>query len=149
MAYLEKDIVRFWKKVKKASDDECWVWKASCRDGYGQVRIEKVLRSAHRVAYELTYGEIEGDLQVLHECDNRPCCNPKHLFLGTLLDNMKDRNKKGRQVSGTLKLTSEQIIEIRSRWATGNETQTNIAKDFGITPSWVSKLVNNKKRKIL
>lgn len=90
--------VRFMSKVEKT--DTCWNWKASCHKiGYGDFRVGKNMRRAHRVSYTLFVGEIPDNKKVLHKCDNRRCVNPDHLFLGTQKDNMIDMIKKGRDAS--------------------------------------------------
>ena len=81
--------------------DECWEWKgARVKGGYGNRGIGGG-RSAltHRLAYEWVYGPIPAGMHVLHRCDNPPCCNPAHLFLGTERDNALDKCRKGRHHS--------------------------------------------------
>lgn len=91
---------RFWDRVQISGVDDCWPWKLSTGShGYGQVRHQRLTLLTHRIAYELTYGAIPDDLLVLHRCDNRPCCNPSHLFLGTAKDNMQDMHQKGRNAA--------------------------------------------------
>jgi hypothetical protein len=95
--------MRFWSKVDRSGGpDACWSWRASLQGGgYGQFRFRGRNDLAHRVAYILTKGELPADKpHVLHTCDNRPCCNPAHLFAGTALDNMRDKVAKGRQAMG-------------------------------------------------
>ena len=93
---------RFWSKVIKT--DECWIFKGSMRDGYPQFsrrkRIGGSTTNAHRLAWEFRHGKIPTNMQILHKCDNRSCVRLSHLFMGTLQDNMKDRNSKGRQAKG-------------------------------------------------
>jgi len=94
--------VRFWPNVDKRGPDECWPWKAGVGgDGYGRVRNGSKQDSAHRVSWELNNGPIPDGLHVLHKCDNRPCVNPAHLFLGTHQDNMADMVKKERTTRKT------------------------------------------------
>lgn len=89
---------RFWSKVARLGADECWPWLAfRDRDGYGRFSIGGTDMSAQRAAWALTSGEIPKGLHVLHDCDNPPCCNPAHLFLGTHADNMKDSARKKRK----------------------------------------------------
>lgn len=85
-----------------AGVDGCWVWPKSHnpQTGYGQINTHKdgkhVLLTAHRISYAATFGPIPDGMSVLHRCDNRPCFNPAHLFVGTQTDNMRDMAKKGR-----------------------------------------------------
>lgn len=85
---------RFWDKVDVKGKDECWLWTASTRNGYGAFKLDGRVVSAHRIAYALEFGWPKN--YVCHRCDIRICCNPKHLFDGTHSDNMKDAFNKGR-----------------------------------------------------
>ena len=92
------DVNRFWNKVEKAGRDTCWVWIGARQstNSYGRMKIDGAIESAHRISYMLEHGRIADGLWVLHKCDNPPCVNPSHLFLGNRSDNMKDAYKKGR-----------------------------------------------------
>lgn len=98
--YIPKDIARFWAKVKfRIMPDQCWEWAASkFKNDYGKFRHSGKTLYTHRVSWELTNGAIPDGLCVLHECDNPACVNPSHLFLGTQLDNIRDRHNKKRDV---------------------------------------------------
>ena len=85
----------FWKKVDVKSETECWNWKGHSQR-YGRLIYQREEIKAHRLAYRLTYGKFDDSLCILHPCDNPLCCNPKHLFIGTQDDNMKDMVAKGR-----------------------------------------------------
>ncbi len=134
---------RFWPKVDKRCPDECWPWTASVSPaGYGMMSGERSVRRmpiyAHRVAWELHNGRIDNGLNVCHRCDNPPCCNPAHLFLGTKADNSRDRNAKGRQARGpklwSAKLTETQIIEIRA----SSESQRILGQRYGVSGQHIS-----------
>jgi hypothetical protein len=114
---------RFWSKVDHSSGpDACWPWTGCCSEkGYGQIGAGGSARTAlraHRVAWELAAGEpVPDGLCVLHNCDNPPCVNPDHLWLGTNDDNVRDRNEKGRRARGEslshTKLNPEAVKVIR------------------------------------
>lgn len=88
----------FWNKVDKRGADECWPWKGGVDlDGYGQSCYKYRNQRAHRLAWEVVNGRpVPSGLNVCHSCDNPPCCNPGHLWLGTQADNMQDAVQKRR-----------------------------------------------------
>lgn len=135
---------RFQAKVDQGGPDDCWEWTGyKVPKGYGMIqegaRGGKPL-NVHRVAYELAFGPIPKGKMVCHNCDNRGCCNPAHLFLGTALDNSIDMVQKGRS-SG--KLTWADIHEIRRLHSSG-EKGIALAERFGVTPSNISQIVRGK-----
>lgn len=145
----ENDTARFWAKVNKDGPvpehaphlGQCWVWTASVGShGYGQFSILDQPFVTHRFSWMIHNGPIQSGLCVLHRCDNRPCINPDHLFLGTKKDNTKDMYKKGRQNSqapkgtqnGNSKLTEDEVREIRDLYATGLFTFKQLAERFSL-----------------
>lgn len=91
---LEK---RFWERVDKRAPQECWPWLGRTNAlGYGTIDDKGTSKLAHRVSYELHVGPIPENHLVCHDCDNPPCCNPAHLFLGTDTENIQDMINKGR-----------------------------------------------------
>lgn len=121
----------------------CWEWNGTRSHGYGRVRRAEggYMAMAQRVAYETWVGPV-GDAHVLHRCDNPPCINPAHLFLGTNADNIADRVAKGRdgnhkgEAHGGSKLTDEQVIAIRAE--TG--LQREIAARYGVSQQLISQV---------
>jgi len=126
----------FWRRIKKGPG--CWLWmgrvhKPNSRDDrYGMCDpYWGEGRRAHRVAYKLTNGPIPKGLLVCHSCDTPQCCNPAHLFVGTVAQNMADKIRKGR--SGRSKLHPSMIEVIRSRRRAG-ESYESLATDYGVKP---------------
>lgn len=153
---------RFWAKVDKRSDDECWNWTANkLKRGYGlfyQTQPRATLY-AHRFSWVLHFGPIPNKLQVCHRCDNPSCVNPKHLFVGTALDNIRDMDAKNRRKTipcpkGKVlnsKITRDIAQQIRELYAElptviikqPGET-AKLAQRFGISQSQLWNIAMNK-----
>lgn len=102
MVFDEDTIKRFWSKVKRGADDECWEWQGSRRTaGYGYLIVNKKAVVATHISLTLAGFERHDGLYAMHACDNPPCVNPKHLKWGTQFDNMQDCAKKGRNAADT------------------------------------------------
>jgi len=133
-------------KVDKSGD--CWMWTAANgRFGYGASWVNGKMHTSHRISYMLCIGPIPTFMCILHKCDNPPCVNPEHLFLGTRADNIADMKAKGRSAygenHGRAKLTEADIINIRSLEKMGKR-QSDLARKWGISTSHISYIVNRK-----
>lgn len=161
---------RFWAKVDKHGPipenypelGPCWLWiacvflpaKPAAQHGYGAFSVDGKPRGAHRVSWELAFGPIPENLQVLHKCDVRRCVNPAHLFLGTHADNMRDMVKKGRASgpkdpnkfgvpplklgtgNGNAKLTDDVVRKIRA----SDASLRSLARQFGVTHATIARV---------
>lgn len=133
---------RLEAKTVQIPEAGCWIFIGSLdTSGYGLIGIggSGNIAKAHRVAYEMACGEIPEGMQICHRCDVRCCVNPHHLFIGTLQDNMDDRDTKGRHVSmpgmthGMHKLTDDQVRSIKKEYAAGGISQNALGRKYGVT----------------
>ncbi len=153
---------RFWAKVDRRGPDECWPFLgARDKKGYGRFRTGSKRDGsaentpAHRVAWAIAFGAIPEDKpHVLHRCDNPPCQNPAHLFVGTNADNVADMDAKGRrrnpdprpgESNHAAKLNEHQVREIRARFAAGGITKTKLADEYGVSAFAVYAIVKGLK----
>ena len=137
----------FWASVDVRESNECWVWKGP-RDKFGYGRFSK--ERTHRYSWKThNKQDVAPDMCVCHRCDNPPCVNPRHLFLGTRADNNMDRTMKGRTVTnngvanGNSKLTETDVIAILNAWIAG-ESPYAIAPRFGVHMTLVHQIVAGK-----
>ena len=111
-----------------------------------RTNTKKYNQRAHRIAWEFENGPVPDGMCVCHSCDNPPCCNPKHLFLGSHQDNTQDMMKKGRHnPRGPHKLTDKEILEIREQAKEGVH-QVYLAETYEVSQSMISNIVRRKIR---
>jgi hypothetical protein len=138
------------RSLYKTNADGCWLWQGTIDvHGYGVIVDERLRNAkAHRRSYEAHVGPVPPELHVLHRCDVRACINPAHLFLGTDADNMKDCIQKGRNAygerNGYHKLTRLEVDAIRSEFASGQATQSQLAAKYNVDPSWISRIISGE-----
>ena len=145
----------FWSRVRVLSDTECWEWMG-CRNchGYGRFCYKASMWLAHRLVWTWERGDIPDNLCVLHRCDNPPCCNPNHLFLGTYSDNNQDKAAKGRAKSpclsgethGRAKVTDSQVLTMRELHKSGLFLHRELAERYGISKSQVGNILSENQR---
>lgn len=143
---------RFWSKVSPEPNTGCWLWTAATdTGGYGRIHAGEGRRivSAHRAAWELSFGQITDGLFVCHRCDQPACVNPAHLFLGTNKENLRDASRKGRlwqyagEENSASKLTADEVNLIRRLRA--EATQPALAARFGVNQSTISRIQSNQR----
>lgn len=146
--------------LEPGEPNDCWEWPGTRnQQGYGIIDERGKKYRASRLMYERHKGPIPDGLLVCHTCDNPPCCNPLHLFLGTHKDNMQDAVRKGRLCTGEraklrdrcrgedhgmARLTESDVRAIRAARSAGH-TVTGIARDWGISLGAASLIVNRKR----
>lgn len=137
---------KFFSRVKKLSYSECWVWTgAISMQGYGLVTRDKKHTSSHRIAWELQYGPIPDGMCVCHHCDNRKCCNPNHLFLGTNEDNMRDMYQKNRHAKyKERKLTNAQVGNIVRQHTVEKISQRELASIYGVNRTTIARIIQGR-----
>jgi len=137
---------RFWAKVQKT--DGCWIWQGDrFAYGYGRIKVRPRTLLAHRVSWEIAHGPIPPGLFVCHHCDNPPCVNPAHLFLGTCDDNIRDRDRKGRggwsagSAHYLAKLSEPEVVAARYAYALSGCTQAALMRALGVSQPTASRLL--------
>jgi hypothetical protein len=155
------DGARFWGKVQMSSG--CWIWEgAKDAHGYGLFSLGDKNARAHRIAYRLTKGAIPEGMVIRHTCDNTSCVRPEHLLLGTQLDNIADRNERGRTArgdragrrtrperyprpqgskNGRAILAEQDVLAIRAAHADGVATGKALAVEYSVSYSLIKQII--------
>jgi len=172
--FSESDLKRFWAKVDKNGPipphrpelGPCWIWTANkIKGGYGQFWLHGTMKLAHRVSLMIKDVALADGLLGCHKCDNISCVNPDHLFAGTPIENVMDREAKGRnkpqrgdkngarihienmsrgESHGLSKLTEAQVVEIRAIDKAGSLSRRKIAKQFGVDPALIGRIARRE-----
>lgn len=132
----------------------CIEWTGARSDkGYGLRNVAGRVRRVHRLEWEKANGPILDGMKVLHTCDNPPCHNVDHLFLGTSLDNTRDMIAKGRHVPPphpfgeahpSARLTNAEVAEIRALYQRGGYTHRGLARMFGVSHARIGALIRRQ-----
>jgi hypothetical protein len=150
----ERNISLLLENRIRNDEDQCWIYHGyRDKDGYGVMNFTNKDKTmfkckAHRIAYMYANDieELDESQHVLHSCDNPPCVNPNHLFLGDWVINNKDRDNKGRNMKGEKHwnnlLTTEQILEIRRRYTSYRYSQIRLAKIYNVSKYCIYNIVN-------
>ena len=139
---------RFFAKLRRDPLTGCWLWTGA-RTAFGHGVIGRGRRGdglvrAHRLAWELVFGPVPEGKLVCHRCDNPPCCNPGHLFVGTAADNSRDMVNKGRFSTPNARLAPTEVVAVREA-RRGGEAVSAIAARFGIRPRQVRRIVSGER----
>lgn len=140
----------FWYYVDFSAKWGCWEWmgRKNGKYEYGLVITKEETAMAHRVAWELTHGRIPDGMLILHHCDNPPCINPGHLYLGTHLDNARDKVNRGRIQRGEdhfkAKLRESDIVAIRKMYIPRRFSLRKIAAMYDVTYQNIEKIVKRQ-----
>lgn len=156
---MSRSVAEFWSKFREQGD--CLVWTGPTdRGGYGRDWVNGERGLTHRHAWKLRHGDISPGLDVLHTCDTPPCAADAHLFLGTDVENARDRKRKGRSATGRrngrstrpertargerhgkVKLRAVDVIEARRRHRSGEIGFAALAREFGVCTETIRKAV--------
>jgi Mor family transcriptional regulator len=136
-------VERHWSKVGRRDSHECWPWLGTIADsGYGLLsyRHNRNLY-AHCLAFIFEHGEIPEGVEVLHDCGNKRCTNPRHLKAGGDSENMLDAIRHGTHAY-RVKLSATEAYEIRELYFAGGITYRQLAEDFGVSLTTIGNVIN-------
>ncbi|MGH3628453.1 MAG: hypothetical protein ACRDRL_13585 [Sciscionella sp.] len=166
------DVERFWSYVRRGDINECWPWRTNEPGTFWWIdsNSTRVHQASYRLSYRLANdgADLPSDRVIAHSCDNPPCCNPHHLSLKTQSENVLEAVERGRHPSQTsesykrsrenwwvhgkngsgednasAKLTNSQVAQIRERYKTGEVKQTDLAKEYGVGQSTISRIIRD------
>lgn len=147
-------LARLWRRTTIDPVTGCWVWGGYCmKGGYGRITYGAPGKLIHRVSWAIHNGDIPDGMDVLHRCDNPPCWNPEHFFLGDDAANVADKMAKGRHRCGAPRrgadnwwaiLDEATVLKIREAASTSGQPQTAIGKQFGVSQSLISQIINRR-----
>lgn len=157
----EADVVRFRGGMDIRGEDDCWFWLRSCDpQGYGQFQLNGRCERVHRVSWFLENGQIpeffEGSCsEICHSCDNPPCCNPRHLFLGNSRINNQDSAVKGRksyfqpwrkgELNSCALKTEIEVKDIKQLLREGILNQGEIGVIFGVSSQTINQISTGRR----
>ncbi len=144
-------IERFWKRTQRKSAEECWPWIGANRNGYGALKHQRKVISAHVVSFVIHGGTLEDGKIITHTCDNRICCNPSHLVLGTPTTNVVEMHQRraipvahGSECYNSL-LDDNLVRQIRAYSSSGNgHGVADTARHFGVSFHAVKGVLSGK-----
>lgn len=155
----EQVFVRLFENTKVSDSsfykgEPCIEWTKSLdTHGYGRISYGGKLYGTHVLSWIFYFGEYDKKVfEICHNCDNRKCLNPNHLFLGTHKENMEDMVKKGRsnprfgENSHLHKLTDEEVEKIREIYSNGEYSQKDIGEMFGVKQRIISYIITGGRR---
>jgi hypothetical protein len=139
------------RKIIRTFNSPCWEWTGTIgASGYGRIMYSRKVIQAHRLSWIVHNGKIPKGLWVLHKCNNRCCCNPNHLYVGTPKDNYLDMIVAGRdgrpkgQEHGMAKLTNKDVLFIRANFVPRKPGNRFFADKYGVHPSLINLIVHRK-----
>lgn len=139
----------FWRHVDRRGPDECWPWKIATKNGYGRFSLDCIEHYAHRFAYGLKYGPPPKgrETHVMHTCNNKRCCNPAHLELGSAIENTKAAARDGLMSSGETHHTAKHSDALIARILADNRPQLELERIYGVSQAHISRIKRGEIRK--
>lgn len=144
LSYADRAAHRLAQRIEPPTEKGCWEWSGCINPttAYGRASWNQKSRQVHRIVWMLVYGEIPRGKSVLHKCDNPPCCNPYHLYLGTPADNAHDRKTRNRG-NRHHSFTKQEVELIRATF-TSNSDITAMAIQYNVHPTTIYKIIKLK-----